>query len=451
MKNLIDTGYESVDSLDKTSDGKAWSFVEKLLLGLTPKKYLRQVLRNPFNWVFGVILAVGLPLIAYRYLFGLGTVTHSSNDYPWGLFLGFGLFVMVPLSASGFMMGTTVELFGRHDFKPILRLALLNGLLGYFFAVVYLLVDLGQPWRLPYPMFVAWGTAAVLFLVGWHVAIYLTVQVMEISEPFFEWANIPIGALLIKRMTIGLTVAGIILSTLHQGALGALFTYAPGKVHPLWYSESYLWIFFFVSSIFAGLCMVIVVSTIVKNVMAWRCDSEFLENLDRITIGLAKGASMALITYFVIKLIGIAHDNEWAYLATGWGKWYLFEMLAGVIVPLALFAVAIRKNMVKLIRFTAFLTVFGIALNRLNTALITFNWNLYQEIPHVFEAMIAVTLFTIYIVTYRFLLYRLPILYSWKSRPAESYEKVKQMGWIPGRETVPSSAYREAVKVPLED
>jgi hypothetical protein len=274
---------------------------------------------------------------------------------------------------------------------------------------------------------------------------------MEISEPFFEWANIPIGALLIKRMTIGLTVAGIILSTLHQGALGALFTYAPGKVHPLWYSESYLWIFFFVSSIFAGLCMVIVVSTIVKNVMAWRCDSEFLENLDRITIGLAKGASMALITYFVIKLIGIAHDNEWAYLATGWGKWYLFEMLAGVIVPLALFAVAIRKNMVKLIRFTAFLTVFGIALNRLNTALITFNWNLYQEIPHVFEAMIAVTLFTIYIVTYRFLLYRLPILYSWKSRPAESYEKVKQMGWIPGRETVPSSAYREAVKVPLED
>ena len=451
MKNLMDTGYEPIDSLDKTSDGKAWSLVDKLLLGLTPKRYLRQALRNPFNWIFGAILAVGLPLIAYRYLFGLGAVTHSSNDYPWGLFLSFGLFVMVPLSASGFMMGTAVELLGRHDFKPILRLALLNGLMGYFFAVVYLLVDLGQPWRLPYPMFVAWGTAAVLFLVGWHVAIYLTVQVMEISEPFFEWANLPIGGLLIKRMTIGLTVAGIILSTLHQGALGALFTYAPGKVHPLWYSESYLWIFYFVSSIFAGLSMVIVVSTIVKNLMAWRCGSEFLDNLDRITISLAKGASMALITYFVIKLIGIAHDNEWAYLATGWGKWYLFEMLAGVVIPLVLFSVGIRRNMVGLIRFTALLTVLGIVLNRLNTALITFNWNLYQEIPHVFEAIIAITLFTTYIVTYRFILYRLPILYSWKFRSAESYEKAKQMEWVPGRETAPSTVYREAVKVPLED
>jgi Ni/Fe-hydrogenase subunit HybB-like protein len=37
---------------------------------------------------------------------------------------------MVPLSASGFMLGTTVELFGRKDFHPIERLALLNGLLG---------------------------------------------------------------------------------------------------------------------------------------------------------------------------------------------------------------------------------------------------------------------------------------------------------------------------------
>ena len=83
--------------------------------------------------------------------------THASNDYPWGLFLGFGLFGMVPLSASGFLLGTTVEIFGRKDFVPIERLALLNGLLGYFFAVVYLEVDLGMPWRLYYPMFVSLG------------------------------------------------------------------------------------------------------------------------------------------------------------------------------------------------------------------------------------------------------------------------------------------------------
>lgn len=442
MKGLLENGYRPIDSLQKSPGGRRWTFTEKMLLGLSPREYLNQVLRNPLNWVFAAVFAVGVPLILYRYLFGLGAVTHSSNDYPWGLFLGFGLFVMVPLSASGFLLGTTVELFGRKDFKPIERLALLNGLLGYFFAVVYLMVDLGQPWRLPYPMFVSWGTAAVLFLVGWHVATYLSVQIMEVSESFFEWVNWPNAKAYIKRITIGLTVAGIILSTLHQGALGALFTYAPGKVHPLWYSENYLWIFYFCSSVFAGLCMVIVVSTVVKRTMAWRCDRNFLDNLDRITLGLAKGASMALVTYLVIKLIGIAHDNEWAYLATGWGRWFLLELLLGVITPIILFSVAIRRNMVGLIRFTAFLTVLGIVLNRLNTALIAFNWNLYQEIPHLFEAMISVTLFCVYLVTYRFILYRLPVLYAWQSVPDEVYAVELERGLIPGQELVPAPAYQ---------
>jgi hypothetical protein len=67
-------------------------------------------------------------------------------------------------------------------------------------------------------------------------------------------------------------------------------------------------------------------------------------------------------------------------------------------------------------------TVFGIVLNRLNTALITFNWQLYQEIPHIFEVIVTITVFAIYIVVYRFILYRLPILFTWKAVEAESYE-----------------------------
>jgi len=423
MKSMIRQGVQPLASHYKDADRprKSWKLLEKLLLGLSPRQYLEQAIKNPFNWILGAIFAIGLPLIAYRFLFGLGVVTHSSNDYPWGLFLGFGLFAMVPLSASGFMLGTTVEIFGRHDFEPIERLALLNGLLGYFFAVVYLLVDLGMPWRLPYPMVVSFGPAAVLFLVAWHVATYLSVQIAEVSVAFFEWLGWLGGKRFIRRIAVGLTVAGIILSTLHQGALGALFTYAPGKVHPLWYSASFQWIFFFCSAIPGGLCMVIAVSTIVKKTMSWRCDSNFLDNLDRLTIGLAKGASMGLVTYLAIKLIGVAHDNEWGYLATGWGAWFLFEMLAGVVLPLALFAWAIHHQRVGLVRAAAFLTIFGVVLNRLNTALIAFNWQLYQEIPHVFEVIITLTILAIYIVVYRFILYRLPILFTWQEQPEVAF------------------------------
>ena len=413
MNSLQSKGFAPVVSHLK-KDGSEWTVKEKIMLGLSPKEYWAVQLRNPFNWVLWAIYAVGLPILVGRFIFGLGWVTHSSYDYPWGLFLGWGLFVMVPLSASGFMMGTTVELFGRKDFKSIERLGLLNGLLGYLFAVMFLQVDLGQPWRLIYPMFVSLGPAAVLFLVAWHVATYLSCQVAELVPAFAEWMGFPKAKQAIKKIVLGLTIAGIILSTLHQGALGALFTYAPGKVHPLWYSSSFQWFQFFVSAVFAGLSMLIVVSTLTKWFMRWRCDENYLSNLSKLTLGLAKGASLAMITYLVIKIIGVAHDNDWQYLATGWGAWFMFEMVVGVILPMIFYAMAVRNSNASLARFSAFLAVFGIALNRLNTALITFNWQLYQEIPHWREVVIVVTVYATYIVVYRAVLARMPILYTWK-------------------------------------
>ena len=37
---------------------------------------------------------------------------------------------------------------GRHS---LVRLGVLTGFLGYVFAVLYLLVDLGRPWHIYYP------------------------------------------------------------------------------------------------------------------------------------------------------------------------------------------------------------------------------------------------------------------------------------------------------------
>jgi len=445
MKTFKAQGYEIVDA-PKSPSGRSWTLKEKLLLGLSLQDYLAQAVRNPVNWVLGVIFAVGIPMILMRFVFGLGYVTHSSNDYPWGMFLGFGLFAMVPLSSSGFQLGTAVEIFGRHDLEPIERLALLNGLLGYLFAVIYLMVDLGQPWRLPYPMVVSFGPAAVLFLVAWHVATYLSVQVAEVSSSFFEWIGWPLGKKGVRKLTLGLTVAGIILSTLHQGALGALFTYAPGKVHPLWYSASFQWLHFFVSSIPGGLCMVIAVSTLSRKAMTWRCDDNFQKNLDRCTLSLARGASMGLATYLTIRLIGIAHDNEWAYLATGWGLWFLVETAVGIVIPLFLFSHGIAHKKMGLIRFTAFLTVFGTVLNRVNTSMIAFNWKLpYREIPHWREVVICLAIYGIYVVTYRFILYRLPILYQWNEAPEPAVEYADEKvvsGWR-RPETVPVIACAE--------
>lgn len=419
MNNAASNKFVPIVSHTKES-GERWTVKEKIFLGLTPGDYFKEQLKNPFNWILWIIYAVGIPLLIGRFIFGLGWATHGSYEYPWGLFLNWGLFTMVPLSASGFMLGTTVELFGRKDFKPIERLGLLNGLLGYFFAVVFLQVDLGQPWRLIYPMFVSLGPAAVLFLVAWHVATYLSVQIAELVPSFSEWMGFPTAKRFVKSIVLGLTVAGIILSTLHQGALGSLYTYAPGKLHPLWYSSEFQWIHFLTSAIFGGLSMLLVVSTLSKWFMRWRCDDNFLDNLDKLTLGISKGAALALITYLIIKVIAVAHDNEWGYLFTGWGQYYAFEMVFGTIIPLVLFTAAIRNQNAGLARFAAFIAVLGIALNRMNTGMVAFNWEIYQEIPHWREVIIAITVYTTYIVVYRAILARMPILYTWKEEKSSS-------------------------------
>ncbi|MEJ2056735.1 MAG: polysulfide reductase [Desulfofustis sp.] len=406
------TGFYSDENRNSVVIDGGRTMSEKLLLGMSKKEYLAAVVRNPVNWCLGVILLVGMPLLLSRYVFGLQAITHGSQDYPWGVLLGFGLFGMVPLSASGFLLSTSVVIFRRDDFLPIERLALLNGLLGYFFAVVFLLVDLGMPWRLTYPMFISFGPAAVLFLVAWHVATYLSVQIAEILPAVSEWADWPAVKRFIHKMTLGLTIAGIILSTLHQGALGALFCYAPGKIHPLWLSPEFQWLHFFVSSIFAGLCMVIVISSLVKKTLAWRCDERFLTSLDRITLGLAKGAAMAMITYLVIKVVAIAHEQEWLMLLSGWGAYYLLELSVGVVIPLIMLAFGVHHHRLTMVRFGALLAVLGILWNRLNTVMICYNFRLHQEIPHWKELWVVALILCFYFIVYRFFLYRIPILFQ---------------------------------------
>jgi hypothetical protein len=188
--------------------------------------------------------------------------------------------------------------------------------------------------------------------------------------------------------------------------------------------------------------MVIVVSTIAAKTMAWRFDDRFKTNLDKLTISLAKGATMGLATYLTIKLIGVAHDNKWEYIATGWGAWYATEILLGVIAPMAIFAFAIKNNKVGLVRFGAWLTVIGVVLNRVNTAMITFNWKLPErEIPHWREAVIAITLYSVYIVVYRFILYRLPIFYKWKTVevPVEATEGIREHARSLSEDMIPES------------
>jgi Ni/Fe-hydrogenase subunit HybB-like protein len=365
---------------------------------------------SPGTILAGLILVVGLPVIVYRFAFGLGAVTNLSQTNPWGIWIGVDVLTGVALAAGGYTVAGAVYLFGLKEYYLVLRPAVLTGFLGYTLVAIGLLADIGRPWRLPYPMFYSWGVTSVMFEVAWCVALYLTVQFLEMCPTFFEWLGWKSARRWAANMTIGLVVCGVMLSTLHQSALGSLFLMAPGRVHPLWYSP-FIGLFFFVSSIVAGLTMVIVESTLSHRIFHDQVEPGHEVDLEGITLGLGKAASVVLFTYFFLKLFGIADGGHWALLATPLGLWFITELVGFVVLPCLLLAIGVRGRRVRLVRAAAIVAVVGIVVNRINVSLVAFNWNAPERyVPSWMEITITLTIVTIGLLMFRWMVTRMPVL-----------------------------------------
>lgn len=374
----------------------------------------RNTVFTPFNVIAGMIVIMGLILTVIRFTKGLGATTNLSDYNPWGLWIGFDLLVGVALAAGGYVTSAAVYIFGMKRYHSAVRPAILTAFLGYALVVFALNYDLGRPWRLPYPFLVSRGTTSLLFEVGACVATYLTVLFIEFTPAAMEWLGLKRARSIVVKLTMLLTIFGVILSTLHQSSLGALFLIVPSKLHPLWYS-SYLPIYFFVSSIIAGLSMVIFEGTLSHHYLHHKMDEAHLAQNEGVVLGFGKAAAWVMAGYFMIKVIGVAVDNNWHYLGTGYGAWFLVEVIGFIALPAFFYAVGVRDKNIKLIRWTAVWAVLGIILNRFNVSMIAFNYQLPSSeryFPNWMEIGISVFIVTVGILVFRFICTRMPILYE---------------------------------------
>lgn len=368
---------------------------------------------TPFNVVAAIILTGGAAIALLRFTKGLGATTNLTNSVPWGLWIAFDVMTGVALAAGGFVISSAVYLFGMKEYKPIVRPAILTGFLGYSLVVVGLIVDLGRPWRLPYPFVVQAGPTSALFEIALCVMLYLFTLFVEFTPAAFEWLGWKKWRKVVGSMTIALTIFGLLLSTLHQSSLGAMYLVTPTKLHPLWYSP-YIPVYFFVSAVAAGISMVIFEGMLSHRIFHDQVEISH-EEFDSITVGLGKAASVTLAVYLYIKVMGIVLENEWHYLATPMGGWYLVELLGFVALPCFLFLMGYREKKPRLVRVAALVTVIGIVLNRLNVSIIAFNWQLPAElryVPRWMEIWITVSIVTAGVVVFRWIVNHMPILYE---------------------------------------
>ncbi|MDY6842738.1 MAG: Ni/Fe-hydrogenase cytochrome b subunit [Thermodesulfobacteriota bacterium] len=373
----------------------------------------RGKLLTPFNVIAVPIILLGGVLILLRLALGLGATTNLSQEFPWGIWIGFDVMVGVAFAGGAYVLTFVVYILRSEKYHPIIRATVLNGFLAYVFYAGAIFLDLGRWWNIVNPIIgKSFGVNSVLFLVAWHFLLYMLAQFIEISPAFAEWLGLKKTRKILSSLTLGAVIFGIALSTLHQSGLGALFMMAKGKIHPLWYTE-FIPIFFFVSSIFAGLSMVIFEGTISHRVFSDQIDHKHHASFNDILVGLAKGCAGAMFVYFFLKILILIHNNHWSLLVTPMGYWYLIEVIGFVMIPCYMFLQGARyRNMIS-IRIAAIVSMLGIIINRLNYSVIAFKWYIpFSEryFPSWMEIVITLAIVFTEILVFRWIVNRMPIL-----------------------------------------
>ncbi|MDZ7290252.1 MAG: Ni/Fe-hydrogenase cytochrome b subunit [candidate division KSB1 bacterium] len=312
--------------------------------------------------IAAVIFALGLYATAVRFVKGLGASTNLTDEFPWGIWIGFDLLVGVGLAAGGFVIAATVHIFNIEKYESISRPAILTAFLGYLLVIIALLYDLGRPYRIWHPL-IMWNPHSVMFEVGWCVMLYTTVLALEFSPVVFEKFNLKVPLKLIRSLYLPIVIAGVLLSTLHQSSLGTLYVIVPDKLYGLWYSPL-LPVFFFISAIAAGLAMTIIESFLSYRAFGRRLEKDILDGLARVIV-------VVLAVYFVFKFQDLNGRGN-LHLAFEFNRESVLfwgEMGLGAILPMILlFSARIRAKEAGLL-FSALLVVIGFIVNRLNVSI----------------------------------------------------------------------------------
>lgn len=317
---------------------------------------------TPMTMGLLLVMAAGGVVAIYRMFFGLGAATNLSDIWPWGFWIGFDVLGGVAMAAGGFIIAGAVYILNWNKYKPIVRAAILNAFFGYVLAATSIFFDIGRSFRIWHPM-VMWQINSIMFIVSIHVVLYTTTLATESSPMIFERLKMSGAYRFVNKIMVPIVLFGVLLSTLHQSSLGAVYLIIPSKLSPLWYS-SRLPYMFLVSAVLMGLSMVSFETILSARIFKHKPPMDILT-------GMARGSLIVAVLYFVLKMwdlisgAGIAA----AFSGTFTSNMYLLEMVIGVLLPLLLLAVKDFRTRLDSIFAINILVIVGILLNRLNVGI----------------------------------------------------------------------------------
>src|SRR5271169_4065404 len=312
--------------------------------------------------IFLFIMAAGIYCTYLRFFRGLGASTNLSDQFPWGLWIGFDVMCGVMLAAGGFTLTAAVEIFNIKRWHSIMRPTILTAFMGYLLVCAALMYDLGLPWNIWHPLIMR-NPHSVMFEVAYCVMLYTTVLALEFSPIVFERLKWNWALQAVRSVMIVFVILGVILSTLHQSSLGTLYMIMPNKLHAFWYSPL-LPVFFYISSIAVGLAMIIFESSMSSKYFGRELELPILRDLGRVLM-------VVLTIYGILRLEDLYHRGVLGMVfVSGYEqRFFLLEIFLSVLLPLGLLLVPKIRESAQGLYLAAVLTLLGFVTNRLNVTI----------------------------------------------------------------------------------
>jgi len=312
--------------------------------------------------IFLFIMAAGVYATWIRFRYGLGASTKLSDQFPWGLWIGFDVMCGVMLAAGGFTLTAAVEILNIKRWHSILRPTILTAFMGYLLVCAALMYDLGLPWNIWHPLIMR-NPHSVMFEVAYCVMLYTAVLALEFSPIVFERLGWTWALKGVRSVMIVFVILGVILSTLHQSSLGTLYLIMPNKLHPFWWSPL-LPVFFYLSAIAVGLAMIIFESSMSSKYFGRELELPILRDMGRVLV-------VVLAIYGILRFEDLYHRGvlRLVFVSGYEQRFFLLEMFLSVIIPLTLLMFSKVRESAQGLYLVAVITLLGFVANRLNVAI----------------------------------------------------------------------------------
>jgi Ni/Fe-hydrogenase subunit HybB-like protein len=371
-----------------------------------------KILSKPFMF-FMFMAFIGLFLLANRFLFGLGAVTNMNNGYPMGLWIVFDLVIGTAFACGGYALAVVVYIVNKGEYHPLVRPALLTSVLGYTLGSIAVFFDIGRYWN-AFNIVLPWqaNPNSVMLELALCVMLYTVVLWIEFSPTVLERMKAKKQLGWLNKSLFIIIALGVLLPTMHQSSMGSMLIALGHKISPLWQTDL-LPLLALMSAFIMGLSIVIFEGSL-SSLGFWRpLETKMFEHLATII-------RWVLGAFLLIRFADLAGRGALGLAFAGdlQSNMFLLENLLCIVALLILSVPKYRANpMLLFIAATGMLL--GGMLFRLNAFLIGYSpgpgYNYFPSVP---EILVSLSMVSIEIMAFIFLVKTLPILTPPEQRTA---------------------------------